>query len=324
MAKQVYETFASSEVPEAMMVEAATLFNENYGTWGEKSLKPGYPVHLSARRLRKQYLPDTSLSFYTSVTVDGVLAGNAFSCRWNHAGKTVCWVTQLVVRKEYRERGLAGGLLRALKGDNDDMYGIMSSHPAACLAAAAAFSTTIEKVSLDFISKNAQGVMGVSPIPYIRDAKLCGTIFDVNDSTGLISGVDTSFFVNHKEPFEALEIIRKSLEWPFGDLPDGHEYLLIVPAKIRPSASRSSTRPSNVVLSHGCIHTVDFDEKTVRARNTSTMAAGMLPGYHSAAEYHFCEQEADAISRTAAYHRKDYGLAVIWFSDREHTDIRCP
>ena len=51
----------------------------------------------------------------------------------------MCWVTQLVVHKDYRERGPATGLLSQLRQD-DDAYGVMSSHPAACLAAAKAFS----------------------------------------------------------------------------------------------------------------------------------------------------------------------------------------
>ncbi|TQV94671.1 ankyrin repeat-containing protein [Cordyceps javanica] len=239
MATQFYETLAGSQVPDDMLVDAAKLFNENYGTWGEGSFKPGSPVRLSASRLRKEYLPDDSRSSYTRVVVDGVLAGHAFLCRWNHQGKTVCWVTQLVVRKEYRKRGLAGGLLTALREHSDDIFGIMSSHPAA---------SSIEKVSLDFITKNALGVMQVSPITYIRDAKLCGTIFDGNDSTGLVSGVNTSFFVDHEEPLNALEIIRESLQWPLGDLPDGYEYLLIVPAKARRSRFRSSTGPSDVAV----------------------------------------------------------------------------
>ena len=99
----------------------------------------GKPVKLSARRLKEQYLPDAAESFYTKVTVDGNLAGNAFACRWESDGKRVCWVTQLVVDKSYRERGLASGLLRSLRTHTDDIYGIMSSHPAACLAAATAF-----------------------------------------------------------------------------------------------------------------------------------------------------------------------------------------
>ncbi|ATY58575.1 Cyclin-like F-box [Cordyceps militaris] len=52
------------------------------------------------------------------------------------------------------------------------------------------------------------------------------------------------------------------------------------------------------------------------------MATGAIPGYRSATEYDFCEAQADAISKTAAYHRRDYGLAVIWFSARGHTHIR--
>jgi GNAT superfamily N-acetyltransferase len=73
------------------------------------------------------------------VKVDEKLAGHAIVCRWKSQSQTICWVTQLVVHKDYRERGLATGLLSVLRKDTDDLYGIMSSHPAACLAAACAF-----------------------------------------------------------------------------------------------------------------------------------------------------------------------------------------
>jgi GNAT superfamily N-acetyltransferase len=96
-------------------------------------------VRLSKDRLRSQYLPDNATCFYVRVTVDGQLAGNAFACRWTVSDKTVCWVTQLVVDRDYRERGLAKGLLNQLKQNDVDIYGLMSSHPAACLAAAKAF-----------------------------------------------------------------------------------------------------------------------------------------------------------------------------------------
>ncbi|OTB01163.1 hypothetical protein M426DRAFT_75345 [Hypoxylon sp. CI-4A] len=52
------------------------------------------------------------------------------------------------------------------------------------------------------------------------------------------------------------------------------------------------------------------------------MATIMPPGYISAIEYSFREEQAEAIVRVAAYHRKDYGLSVIWFSPREHVGIR--
>lgn len=53
----------------------------------------------------------------------------------------MCWVTQLVVHSDFRDHGLAAGLLNQLGQDNDAVYGIMSSHPATCLAAAKAFGS---------------------------------------------------------------------------------------------------------------------------------------------------------------------------------------
>lgn len=87
------------------------------------------------------YLPDDTTCSYVRVIVDGRLAGNAFACRWAYDNRNVCWITQLVVHQEYRERGLAWGLLNTIKHDDDDIYGIMSSHPAACMAAAKAFGS---------------------------------------------------------------------------------------------------------------------------------------------------------------------------------------
>ncbi len=93
--------------------------------------------------------------------------------------------------------------------------------------------------------------MRLSPVLYIADAKLCGTIFDTDDATGLVSGVNTGFFVDHAEPLEALEQLRHDWNWPLGDLPDGYEFLLLVPAKRRRSRSQSSSRSTNKAASNG-------------------------------------------------------------------------
>ena len=98
-------------------------------------------MKLGVRRVREQYLPNAAATSYTRVIVDGHLAGQAFACRWGYEDMSVCWITQLVVDSAYRERGLATGLLRSLRGDADEIYGIMSSQPAACLAAARAFGS---------------------------------------------------------------------------------------------------------------------------------------------------------------------------------------
>ena len=98
-------------------------------------------MKLSKNRLRAQYLPENATCSYVRVTIEERLAGNAFACRWTYKNKTVCWVTQLVVHSDFRERGLALNVLNQFKEDDDDMYGLMSSHPAACLAAAKAFGS---------------------------------------------------------------------------------------------------------------------------------------------------------------------------------------
>ncbi|KAI1145192.1 hypothetical protein F4825DRAFT_467535 [Nemania diffusa] len=146
-------------------MEGTYAHGENYGVWGEGSSRQ-------------------AKTLYVQVTVDGTLAGNAFACHWAWEGKTICWVTQLVVRKEYRHHGLVEDLLGALKEDVDDVYGIMSSHPAVCLAAGSTFAY----------------------------------------STGL-------------EPMETLRAAREIWNWPLGELPEGHEYLLIMVAKRHRSIS---------------------------------------------------------------------------------------
>ena len=219
-------------------------------------------MKLSKNRLRAQHLPDNATCSYVRVTVEDRLAGNAFACRWIYKDRTVCWVTQLVVHSDFRERGLAAGLLNQLRQDDDAIYGLMSSHPAACLAAAKAFGSKghttlpccdfntdiliggINTVALGFIRGNAEAVMEVSPISYVKDAELRGSLFDPEDTSGVISSVYTQFFVDHTEPLEALAWVREGLDWPLGELLDGCEFLLMIEVRRRNrSRSRSSSRP---------------------------------------------------------------------------------
>jgi hypothetical protein len=86
--------------------------------------------------------------------------------------------------------------------------------------------------------------MEASPIDYVKDAKLCGTAFTPGDASGLVSSVDSGFFVDHAEPLEALAWVREDMEWPLGELFDGHELLLILEARRR-SRSRSTSRPKS-------------------------------------------------------------------------------
>lgn len=132
------------------------MYNNRYLTSARHT---GERVKASKQRLVTTYLPDDR-STYTRVLVNGNLAGQAFASRWDwewegehqgdrtcrtgRTGRTViCWITQLVVHPEYRRRGLAGRILQELREEGDEVFGIMSSHPGACKAAANAFGSML-------------------------------------------------------------------------------------------------------------------------------------------------------------------------------------
>jgi hypothetical protein len=92
---------------------------------------------------------------------------------------------------------------------------------------------SLSTVRLDVIGKHAQEIIESSPIGYVKDAKLHGSVFFPDDTSGLVSCVDSGFFVDHTEPLEALAWVREGMEWPLGELFDGHEFLLIFEARRR-------------------------------------------------------------------------------------------
>ncbi|KAK3324074.1 hypothetical protein B0T19DRAFT_427680 [Cercophora scortea] len=254
MPTEIFKGFHSDDITDDMLAEAARLFSGNYGIWGtpppspnHQSGMPGARVKMSGSRLRNQCVPAGADCSYVSVTVDGTLVGYAFACRWGYQGRQVCWVTQLVVHREYRERRLATRLLEKLRDPDDEIFGIMSSHPAACIALSKACADfDFQHIPLDFAREHAAAVMASSPITYVKDAKLRGRLFSAETSSGnakaddLVAGVDSNFFVDHDEPLAALAWLKERALWPLGELPDGHEFLFVFESSRRHrSRSRS-------------------------------------------------------------------------------------
>jgi hypothetical protein len=77
--------------------------------------------------------------------------------------------------------------------------------------------------------QNAAKILKDTPLKYLHGAQPRGSLFEENCASGAISCLDTKYFVDHKEPMNALAIFRETGGWSLGELLDGHEYLLIVP-----------------------------------------------------------------------------------------------
>lgn len=91
----------------------------------------------------------------------------------------------------------------------------------------------IDGIQLKFIKDHAERCIETSPVEYIKCAKLRGSLFGPVDgvTSGTVSCVDTSFYVDHTEPLGVLERVREHVNWPLGALLEGHEFLLILEAE---------------------------------------------------------------------------------------------
>jgi hypothetical protein len=118
---------------------------------------------------------------------------------------------------------------------NHEYYGILSSHPAAIMAALRAFGYGLEGVDPYLIEKHARDVMDASLVEYVKTAALYGSLFEkpgcweiVQDTENVVSCAFTEFWVDHKEPLAVLEEVRKTRHWPLGENPEGHEYVVLI------------------------------------------------------------------------------------------------
>ncbi|KPI45758.1 uncharacterized protein AB675_866 [Cyphellophora attinorum] len=235
-----YQIYRGDQISEPILTDAARLFSENYGVWGLQAssklgtfAKAGRRIRMSSIRLKQQCLPPGADNIYIRAVKGEKLVGNVFATRWVHQGRRMCWIAQLVVSSYYRNLRIATELLRKLQEQEqgeEQAFGILSSHPFAIRAALRAFGHGLEKVNLSMTQKYAATTMASCPIVYVREAKLRGSLFGESGAeTGVKSCADTKFYVDHQEPVQALNAAKQSgLEWPLGDLPEGHEFLLLI------------------------------------------------------------------------------------------------
>ncbi|KAG1778111.1 hypothetical protein EV702DRAFT_1179095 [Suillus placidus] len=186
-----YRITVGSKVSDDTLNLCAELFSSNYGIWGDEASKV------------------------------------------SHFTKAVGWVTQLVVDEAVHQCYVMTQLLQTLKVHAPfsciNIVGLVSSHPAACNALAKYAGADLKDVDLDFIRVHANWILQSSPISYLNDAQLRGTLFEDNCDHGSILSVFTKFYVNHAEPLRVLASYQNKGQWCLGELADGHEFLAIFP-----------------------------------------------------------------------------------------------
>ncbi|CZR69351.1 uncharacterized protein PAC_19251 [Phialocephala subalpina] len=258
-------------VDDDWLSEAASFFSQNYGIWSPLATSkigktPGSRVKMSPKRLKEAIIPPGGANLYVRMIEEetGKLVGHVFATTWtafdpdssddsdNHL-ETHLWITQLCVHREYRSQGIAKQLLDTVKythwNEGIRGVGILSSHPFALSAVLSVFGQGLDRErvqdDLMYIKEQARKMMESCPVEYVRCAKVRGTLFeeenrsgercangDGKTEAGIVSCADTGFWVDHGEPEEALRLLEgKGVKWPFGNLPDGCEFLVIVKSR---------------------------------------------------------------------------------------------
>lgn len=239
----IYQAHPGPEINDDILKQCADLFSNNYGIWGSmppgmKGPKPRARVKFSPARLRQQLLssPENTVLVVCYQLESGgglALVGHAFATSWDYDGGRAGWITQLVVSVAVRKRYIATSLLQMLKVHSPfrdiTAIGLVSSHPAACHALAKYASVPIQSIDLGFCRQNARAILEGSPVGYVREMQLRGSLFEDKCAPGTISCVFTSFYIDHAEPLEALAAYQARGQWLLGELLDGHEFLIILP-----------------------------------------------------------------------------------------------
>ncbi|KAF2800573.1 hypothetical protein K505DRAFT_399896 [Melanomma pulvis-pyrius CBS 109.77] len=235
-----FQKIPENELTEDMVKQTADLFSSAYGVWGAHAQEKvgkfcneenmGRRVKMSPNILREQSLPKEGRNVLVRALVGEELVGHAFATRWKYEEYQVCWVTQLCVKPDHRRCGMATHMLLKLKeGEQDRAFGILSSHPAAIMAALRAFGNGLENMNFDMARTHAHAIMTCSPVNYVKAATLKADFFGNDIQDGNVWCAFTNFWVDHKEPLGVLKNLNENgIHWPLGELPDGCEYLVIV------------------------------------------------------------------------------------------------
>lgn len=205
------------EITPELIKECSDLYSEHYGIWSHSAPRhSGQKIKLSPERIRELLTEEAWL--YLAKTNDKLI-GYAVAIRLKvKKPYGICsWVTQLVVREEYRNKGIAKELLFSIWGMSDDYaWGIISSNPFAIRALEKA---TRRRCAPQRILKNHKKMLSlsISKVPYVKgDIKI--------EITRETSKINTQFFVDHSMLDKMIQEASTNAPWLLGSLEEGWEW----------------------------------------------------------------------------------------------------
>lgn len=212
--KPYYLTKRCSDMSERQLKQCSVLYSENYGMWSGKDGKHtmGNPIKMGVAQYEKLRTND---EMYVSLCYNKqTLLGHAFFLKTVlDDGKTCIWVTQLVVRKDVREMGIATKLLQSAWGFSDYFaWGLATTN---AVTIKTLESVTWRQVSPQFIKKNIDVIKKLSnKVSFTKDAEVI-----VVDN---VSQINSQFFPNFQDLKNGVnEIYVQRL----GKIKDGYEWL---------------------------------------------------------------------------------------------------
>ncbi|KFA52577.1 hypothetical protein S40293_11207 [Stachybotrys chartarum IBT 40293] len=154
------------------------------------------------------------------------------------------WVTEVLVRHDWRRRGVCDGCYDTSRQPATTPFGIMCADPVTCMVAANVFGDGLASINLAYIRDNAKPIMASAPLPRIHDAVPRRTLFNrvARCELQLASGARTGRYVDQGEVMSMLaNIVGRAKTGPLGiDLPPGEEFLLAFPKDALPEEAAPS------------------------------------------------------------------------------------
>jgi SAM-dependent methyltransferase/GNAT superfamily N-acetyltransferase len=202
---------------DALLEECSNLYSTHYGVWGEGSPKQGRPIKLGAALLREWVSGGDTTIYLARWRTTLVGYAIVLQTREKDFG-VVSWVTQFIVHRDHRAKGIGKRLLFAAWGmSNHEAWGIVTSNPYAVRALEKA---TRRRCVPERIRRNRRKLasIGATKISYLNEH----TVYVVDREA---SRVDTAFMVDHSSLDEKLRNASgPGKEWLLGLLPAGWEW----------------------------------------------------------------------------------------------------